>query len=118
MSKHLTWCNLLMLGKGMDEMGLDELDDIEDDIDEEEERLFEEYRYVYMFSKYPLPISIANESNVLIPIFYLPWSCLVEPFCTVLEMYQLSTVIYESKCRFLHEALSLCTFFHKRAPSK
>ena len=30
----------------MDEMGLDELDDIEDDIDEEEERLFEEYRYV------------------------------------------------------------------------
>ena len=35
-----------MLGKGMDEMGLEELDDIEDDIDEEEERLFEEYRYV------------------------------------------------------------------------
>ena len=28
----------------MGEMDLDELDDIEDDIDEEEERLFEEYR--------------------------------------------------------------------------
>ena len=34
----------------MDEMDLDELDDIEDDIDEEEERLFEEYRYLYVDS--------------------------------------------------------------------
>lgn len=31
-------------GKGLDEMTLDELNDNEDDIDEEEERLFEEYR--------------------------------------------------------------------------
>jgi hypothetical protein len=31
-------------GKTMDEMNLNELDEIEDDIDEEEERLFEEYR--------------------------------------------------------------------------
>jgi len=29
----------------MSDMGLDELDDIEDDIDEEEERIFEQYRY-------------------------------------------------------------------------
>ena len=31
-------------GKTFDEMNADELDDIEDDVDEEEERLFEEYR--------------------------------------------------------------------------
>ncbi|XP_060553545.1 phosducin-like protein 3 [Ruditapes philippinarum] len=31
-------------GKDMSDMGLDELNDIEDDIDEEEERIFEEYR--------------------------------------------------------------------------
>ena len=34
-----------LLGKDMSDMGLDELDDIEDDIDEEEERIFEQYRY-------------------------------------------------------------------------
>ena len=43
----------------MDEMGLAELDDIEDDIDEEEERLFEEYRYVcvhfFLSSHCPFP---------------------------------------------------------------
>lgn len=32
------------LGKSLDEMNLEELDEHEDDIDEEEERMFEEYR--------------------------------------------------------------------------
>jgi hypothetical protein len=32
--------------KGLDEMNLDELNENEDDIDEEEERLFEQYRYM------------------------------------------------------------------------
>lgn len=31
-------------GKAFDDMGLDELDEIEDDIDEDDERMFEEYR--------------------------------------------------------------------------
>ena len=29
----------------MDEMDLDELNELEDDVDEEEERIFEQYRY-------------------------------------------------------------------------
>ena len=37
---------LFYLGKGYDEMTKNELDEIEDDIDEEEERIFEEYRLV------------------------------------------------------------------------
>ena len=56
----------------MDEMGLDELDDIEDDIDEEEERLFEEYRYhcVDLFFFYVLLPTFCslNQSNALVPL--------------------------------------------------
>ena len=37
-------------------MQLDELDDIEDEIDEEEERLFEEYRFVCV--QYPDKIAL------------------------------------------------------------
>ena len=39
--------NVLFTGKGMDEMNLDELDEIEDDIDEEEEKIFSMYRFVF-----------------------------------------------------------------------
>ena len=38
-------CSLCVVGKGFDEMNGDELDELEDDIDEEEERIFEMYRY-------------------------------------------------------------------------
>ena len=31
-------------GRDMAEMGLDELDEMEDDVDEEEERIFQQYR--------------------------------------------------------------------------
>ena len=41
-------------GKGFDEMTTEELDEIEDDIDEEEERIFEEYR------------SVANQNTVVL----------------------------------------------------
>lgn len=34
----------MIAGKSMADMNLGELDDIEDDIDEEEERMFEAYR--------------------------------------------------------------------------
>ena len=37
-------------GKTYDEMNLDELNENEDDIDEEEERIFEAYRYIMHFS--------------------------------------------------------------------
>ena len=39
-------------GKTYDEMNLDELNDNEDDIDEEEERIFEAYRYLSYFIIY------------------------------------------------------------------
>lgn len=39
----MKWC-FIFVGKDMSEMGLDELNDIEDEIDEEEEKIFEQYR--------------------------------------------------------------------------
>ena len=41
-------CNDIFEGKSFDDMTLDELNEREDDIDEEEERIFEAYRFVYM----------------------------------------------------------------------
>ena len=40
--------NDIFEGKSFDDMTLDELNEREDDIDEEEERIFETYRFVYM----------------------------------------------------------------------
>ena len=37
---------MFVAGKTYDDMNLDELNDNEDDIDEEEERIFEAYRYI------------------------------------------------------------------------
>ena len=39
-------CNDIFEGKSFDDMTLDELNEREDDIDEEEERIFEAYRFV------------------------------------------------------------------------
>lgn len=38
----------LMTGKDLGDMSLDELNEKEDDIDEEEERIFEQYRYSFV----------------------------------------------------------------------
>ena len=37
-------CDICVVGKSLEDMSLDELNEKEDDIDEEEERIFEEYR--------------------------------------------------------------------------
>ena len=37
-------CDFYVVGKSLEDMSLDELNEKEDDIDEEEERIFEEYR--------------------------------------------------------------------------
>jgi hypothetical protein len=42
-------CNDIFEGKSFDDMTLDELNEREDDIDEEEERIFEAYRFVYTY---------------------------------------------------------------------
>jgi len=42
--------NDIFEGKSFDDMTLDELNEREDDIDEEEERIFEAYRFVYISS--------------------------------------------------------------------
>jgi hypothetical protein len=54
-------------------MTLDELNEREDDIDEEEERIFEAYRFVYMSRTQRVRIMVLNSTFNNISVIIISW---------------------------------------------
>jgi hypothetical protein len=65
--------NDIFEGKSFDDMTLDELNEREDDIDEEEERIFEAYRFVYMSRTQRVRIMVLNSTFNNISVIIISW---------------------------------------------